>query len=155
VRPLWALVEFTKIGTSVRRPAVPFKGCEVMTYALGSRAVSWLSVHDFVVPRLSQVGDWPMVGTPAWCQLDDHDPVKWAALLDAAQHFAVRVETCQQARADASRDLSASEDWLAVAQEIRDRTEFYAARPWLRRELSVDAVADRPPHQHLLGGGPR
>lgn len=77
-----------------------------------------------------------MAGTPAWCALDDGDPVKTAALLDAAQHWALRVETCQQAACDASREISAAEDWSAIAQHVQDRREFYAARPWLRRSAS-------------------
>ena len=67
---------------------------------------------------------------------DDADPAKWAALLDAAQHWALRVETCQEARADASRTVSGALDWSALAHEIVQRAEFYAARPWLRRAAS-------------------
>jgi hypothetical protein len=77
-----------------------------------------------------------MIGTPAWRQLDDDDPVKWAALLDSAQHFALRVETCQQAHCDASRQVGDSVDWSALAREINQRTDFYAARPWLKRVAS-------------------
>jgi Protein of unknown function (DUF2742) len=77
-----------------------------------------------------------MAGTPAWCALDNDDPRKLAALFDAAQQWALRVETCQEAQCEASRDVSAAEDWSAISQEIKDRREFYAARPWLRREVS-------------------
>jgi hypothetical protein len=82
---------------------------------------------------LERVGSWPMAGTPAWCELPDDDPAKLAAVLDAARHFALRVETCQVARCDAGRDIAAGADWSAIAHEIRDRAAFYAARPWLRR----------------------
>ena len=61
-----------------------------------------------------------MVGTPAWCQLPDTDRRKWAALLDAARHWALRVETAQQARAEAAKDVAQAEDWGAVAQRIRN-----------------------------------
>jgi Protein of unknown function (DUF2742) len=98
-----------------------------------SQQVSWWEVHKFATDRLDQVAHWQMVGNPAWCELPDDDPVKWAAILDAAQHWALRVETCQQARCDAGRDIAAAADWSAIAHEIRDRAEFYAARPWLRR----------------------
>lgn len=43
-----------------------------------SRAVSWWSVHEYVAPTLAAAVEWPMAGTPAWCDLDDTDPVKWA-----------------------------------------------------------------------------
>lgn len=73
-----------------------------------SRAVSWWSVHEHVAPVLDAAGSWPMAGTPAWRQLDDADPRKWAAICDAARHWALRVETCQEAMAQASRDVSAA-----------------------------------------------
>ncbi len=105
-----------------------------------SRQVSWWSVHEHVTPLLSQVvqswQSWPTVGTPAWCALPNDDPRKLAALLDAAQHWALRVETCQQAHCDASRDISGAADWSALSSEIRQRSDFYTARPWLRRVVA-------------------
>ena len=64
------------------------------------------------------------------------DPQKWAALLDAAQHWALRLETCQQARADASKAVADSADWPALSWEIHQRTDFYRARPWLKRVVA-------------------
>jgi hypothetical protein len=104
-----------------------------MTYALASQQVSWLAVHDFAVARLRKVEDWPMIGSPVWCDLGDRDLAKWASVLDAAQHWALRLETCQAAHAEASRDVSAAEDWLAVARIAKRRSDFYSARPWLYR----------------------
>jgi Protein of unknown function (DUF2742) len=101
-----------------------------------SQQVSWWDVHEHVAPLLDQVGSWPAVGTPAWCLLNDDDPVKVAALYDAAQHWALRVETCQQAECEASHDISAAGDWSAIAQHIRDEQDFYAAHPWMRRATS-------------------
>jgi hypothetical protein len=101
-----------------------------------SQQVAWWSVHVFVAERLERVGDWPMAGTPAWCALADDDPAKSAALLDAAQHWALRVETCQEAHCDASRQVSDAVDWSALAREINERTDFYGARPWLKRVAS-------------------
>lgn len=96
---------------------------------LGSiRAVSWWSVHEYVAPTLAAAVEWPMAGTPAWCDLDDTDPVKWAAICDAARHWALRVETCQAASAEASRDVSAAADWPAVSREIQRRRDAYIRR---------------------------
>ena len=100
-----------------------------------SQQVSWWSTHEFVVAHL-QVEHWPLVGTPAWCQLDDDDPVKWASVLDAARHWALRVDTCQQAHADASSEVSAAADWSHIAEYIRAEREFYAAHPWMKRAAS-------------------
>jgi len=74
-----------------------------------------------------------MAGTPEWCALDDNDPVKTAALLDAARHWALRVDTCQEAACEASRDISAAADWSTVARKNLVRNAFYAHRPWLKR----------------------
>jgi hypothetical protein len=79
------------------------------------------------------VQTFPMVGTPAWCDLDDDDPVKHAAVFDAAQHWALHVDTCQEKRAHASQAISAAEDWSAIAQANRNRSEFLAANPWAKR----------------------
>ncbi len=100
---------------------------------LASPQVSWWSLHEHIAPLLNRVGDWPTVGTPQWCELDDGDPRKLAAIFDAAQHHALRLELNQEAHAQASRDIAAAVDWPALAREINQRTDFYAARPWLKR----------------------
>jgi Protein of unknown function (DUF2742) len=101
-----------------------------------SQAVSFWEVHEYVAPLLATVGHWPTVGTPAWCSLSDDNPAKLAAIFDAAQHWALRVETCQQAHAEASRAISAAADWSAVSREIQQRNSLYKERPWLRRVAS-------------------
>ena len=100
---------------------------------VSSQQVSWCSVHEFVAPWLETVGSWPTVGTPAWCALPDSDAAKIAAVCDAAQHWALRLESCQEARAAASRAASGAVDWSALSREINARSDFYAARPWLKR----------------------
>jgi hypothetical protein len=87
-------------------------------YRTESRQVSWLPVHEFVKAVLDQANGYPMAGTPAWCSLAHDDPKKWAAVLDAGQHHALRVELAQEARAEASRDIAAAADWSAEARSI-------------------------------------
>lgn len=67
-----------------------------------SQQVSFWSVHQFVQRYLDTAGQYPWPGTAAWCELADDDRSKWAGLLDFAQHFALRVETAQEQRAEAS-----------------------------------------------------
>src|SRR5690348_7024259 len=93
---------------------------------LTSTQVSWWSVHEFVMPRLTR--SYPMVGTPAWCDLTEDDPRKLAATLDAAQHWALRVETCQEAYVQAAAAIRASQDWTPVIQFIHNRAKFYIPR---------------------------
>jgi hypothetical protein len=79
-----------------------------------SQQVNWLTVRRFILPLLEKVDDWPMLGTPAWCRTAHGDLRKWAALLDGAQHHALRLELNQEARAEASRAVSGAVDWPAV-----------------------------------------
>jgi Protein of unknown function (DUF2742) len=109
---------------------------DTLDAALASRQVNWLTVHRFVGEVLKQVNGWPMAGTPAWCSLAHDDPRKWAALLDGAQHWALRVDACQAAECQASRDISGAADWAVVSQAIRQTNEFYAQKPWLRRRVA-------------------
>jgi hypothetical protein len=101
-----------------------------------SQQVSWLSVHEFVGAVLNQVNDWPMLGTPAWCSLAHDDPRKWAAVLDGAQHHALRLELSQEARAEASKAVSRAVDWPRIAREIQQISNFRASRPWTKRVAS-------------------
>jgi hypothetical protein len=109
---------------------------ELVSARMWSQQVSWWSVHEFVAPYLDRVGTWPMVGSPEWCALADDDPRKLAALLDGARHWALRVETCQEAECDASHAISAAADWGVIAQRVRDRADFEKQHPWLRRVAS-------------------
>lgn len=93
-----------------------------------SQQVSWWSVHQAVSPLLTSVESWPLLGTPEWCALPDGDLRKVAALFDAAQHWSLRMETCQQGLAQAAHDVSAGEDWSAIAAEMRARDEVYIRR---------------------------
>jgi hypothetical protein len=96
--------------------------------ANSSRQVSWWSVHEYVEALLTNAATWPMIGTPQWCDLADDDPRKLAAIFDAAQHWALRVETCQIAVADAGSAISAAENWSAIAQQLKDHSRYYIPR---------------------------
>lgn len=113
-----------------RNPATDFP------QSIASRQVSWWTVHEFVTPLLERVGSWPMVGTPAWCALDDSDPAKLAAIFDAATHWALRLDTAQEASCEASQAISEAEDWAAVGRSNQQRADFYADKPWLRRVVA-------------------
>jgi hypothetical protein len=98
-----------------------------------SQQVSWWSVHELVTAVTNQVNDWPTLGTPAWCSLAHDDPRKWCALLDGAQHWALRIDSSQVAKCEASRAISAAADWPAIGRERLVLNAFFAARPWLKR----------------------
>lgn len=90
--------------------------------------MSWYEVHQHVEPMLTAVGTWPMAGTPEWCELDDDNPAKLAALLDAARHWALRLDSLQEALAGASRAVSAAADWSELADDIRRGRGAYIPR---------------------------
>lgn len=66
-----------------------------------------------------------MVASPPWFDLDDIDPRKWAAVLSAAEHWVLRIESFQEtvgrpnANAEASHAISAAFDWSKIANAIR------------------------------------
>ena len=107
-----------------------------MSYASSSQQVSWWPVHEFITELVAQANNLPVAGTPAWCALADNDPRKLLSLAAEGEHHVLRVETAQEAHAEASHDVSAAADWSALATNIRQHAEFYAARPWLKRRAS-------------------
>ena len=105
-----------------------------------ARSVSWWSVHEYVTRLTEPLTDWPMAGTPAWCDLDDDDPRKLAAVADAGQHHALRIETAQEIHAEASKAVAAAADWPGIAQEIHQLHNWRSTRPWAARQ-AVNHVA--------------
>lgn len=103
-------------------------------YQQNSSAVAWWPVHEFVTAVTDALADeWPMAGTPIWCELADDDPRKLAAVLDAAQHHALRMEVAQEARAEASKSVAGAADWPQVANELTQLRAWRANRPWAKR----------------------
>jgi hypothetical protein len=98
-----------------------------------SQSVSWWPVHEFIIELVAQANDLPVAGTPAWCALPDTDPLKLLSLAAAGEHHVLRMETAQEARAEASRAVAAAADWRAVSREVQQRAHFRASRPWVKR----------------------
>ena len=99
-----------------------------------SSSVSWWPCHEFITALVARYSDLPMAGTPAWCGLDDGDPRKLIALAVAGEHHVLRMETAQEARAEASKAIATAADWPAVAREVRQLAEFREANPWAVRK---------------------
>jgi hypothetical protein len=105
--------------------------------AVCSQQVAWFDyVYLWVRTMLDSVGSWPLIGTPEWALLPDDHPARWAAILDAAQHWALRLETLQQAECEASRAVSSSADWKAVAREQSQRRKAIADGCYIPRRTS-------------------
>ena len=93
-----------------------------------SRTVDFWQVHKYVLPLLTSVGTWPMVGRVTWSELDDQDPAKRAAIYDGSRHWALHVELSQAALASASRDVSGAADWSAISRNMLRRNAAYIPR---------------------------
>lgn len=76
-----------------------------------SRQVAWFPVYEFVARLLASAGGRPTAGTPAWLALDDDDPAKLDAVLILGVHMALRLDTEQASRAEASRAVASAPDW--------------------------------------------
>ncbi|WP_052066182.1 DUF2742 domain-containing protein [Rhodococcoides fascians] len=101
-----------------------------------SREVDFIAVHDRLAPILDDavlLGDIPVLGSPAWVDIPNGD-VRWRhSVVAAGYRWAAREWLEQDARIEASHELSESRDWSAVARSIRQRNEYLAANPWARR----------------------
>lgn len=93
---------------------------------IGSRTVDFWPVHEYVTARIT-VDTFPMAGTLAWINLPERHPQKIAAILDAAQHWALRVQLAQEALADASKDIADAADWKALSRSLH-RPDSYIPR---------------------------
>ena len=99
-----------------------------------SRTVSWWETYTYTAALLAQADTVPPVaGTAAWRALDDRDPSKLLALALAGIHHVLRMETAQEAAADASKAIAASTDWRAVATEIRQLADARRAGTRIER----------------------
>jgi hypothetical protein len=84
-----------------------------------SREVRWFVVYEYVRQLVATTAaGWPAAGTSEWLALADDDPAKIAAVLEAGVHWSLRIDTDQQQRAQASRDIAAEIDAAALAQRI-------------------------------------
>ncbi len=106
--------------------------------AIESRTICWPPVHDYVARLAAQFGvdlgdRLPYPGTLAWLALPDDSPAKKVALLRCASERVLHLEIYQESRAEASKAVAAAVDWPAISREIHQRSDFYAAKPWLRR----------------------
>lgn len=81
-----------------------------MSGPIESRQVAWFEAHLFKERAAGWVGERPAAGTPAWCRLPDDDARKTAALLDAGVQWCLRIDTEQELRAEASRDVAGAAD---------------------------------------------
>lgn len=86
-----------------------------------------------VIERAAQVGPLPTVGSPEWSALPPGDPRRIGAIYVAAVAHAVELELRHDEHAAAAEQLAASGMASAANRRHRDREQFYAQHPDLRR----------------------
>lgn len=99
---------------------------------IDSRTVSWWPVHEFIAAVLAQADTAPpAAGTPAWLALADNDPAKLLAVAVAGEHHVLRVEIAQEGLAQASKEISASAQYISENHRLtmhRERGTSYVPR---------------------------
>ncbi|CAM5742462.1 hypothetical protein MAUB1S_01528 [Mycolicibacterium aubagnense] len=120
-----------------------------------SRQVAWWPVYQLVAGHL---GSQPQViaGTPAWQQLPDDHPDKWAAIWWAAVWWALETDIRQECFADTSHEISRAADWPASLPGASRKgaappTSRERKKPRDRRRILVSHTRT----QHDLPMGPR
>lgn len=108
--------------------------------SLESRTIVWLPVHDYNTALADRLGvslayRLPVPGTVGWLRLDDDDPVKKAALLQAASQRILHLEIDQEARAEASKSVSSAADWPTIGRELQQLAAARAAGVRIEREV--------------------
>lgn len=101
-----------------------------------SQQVAWWPVHEFIAAIVANVTELPYPGTPAWCELADGDPRKLLALAAAGEHHILRVETAQEARAEASKAIAAATNWPQVARNHHRHANAVASGAYIERRAS-------------------
>jgi hypothetical protein len=123
LRPIPGIRQFDSVpnGKAVPRQGIS-PGGGVTHPRLASKAVDWFLVHEFVMPLLNEVGSWPLAGSPLWAALDDSDPMKLAAIYDAARQHALRIDTLQDEQSQIASVISAAGteegDWAALRRIV-------------------------------------
>ena len=98
-----------------------------------SQQVSWFEVYAFAERLAARQGvdlDHQLIaGTPRWCGMPDTDARKLMAVVLGGVREALNNDVDQEHRAAASREISHSADWSAVAQRVRNgRGDNYIPR---------------------------
>ena len=102
--------------------------------AAASQMVSWVPVLEFAQQLAAAAGidliaaGNALPGTPRWCGMADDDANKLLSLILGGVREALRHDTAQQCRAEASRAVSGSADWSQISREMLQRNDVYIPR---------------------------
>lgn len=108
--------------------------------ATTARTVHFHTVCAYVDRVLGGVeGNPPLLGSIEWQRLNDRDPLKVAAVYQAAMERALYYEATQIALGEASKAIAAAADWPAVAQSARRHADAVDSGTYIPRERDTAA----------------
>lgn len=100
-----------------------------------SRQIAWFTTFEFANAIAQLHGydlssdHFPPPGSPAWCDMADHDDRKLLALLQRGVQAALDDDARQAAMADASHEICAATRWRPLAvRHLRGRGPAYVPR---------------------------
>jgi hypothetical protein len=110
----------------------------IFVKSIASMQVSWWDCHVFMAEMVQQAncGPVPWPGTPAWCAIPDDDPRKLLALAGFGVYQAVSVDAWQDATAEAGSEISAGENWSAIARSNLQRYNALRSGAYIPRKAS-------------------
>lgn len=111
----------------------------VLVGGVDSNEIDFLPVHQRLAPLLDRavlLGEIPVLGSPAWVDIPDDDRRWRDSVVVAGYRWAMAEWLRQDAENQASKELSGSADWSAVAARMRQHAEYLAANPWARRHTA-------------------
>ena len=127
--------------TDAQRPAEGTAAlpAAVLVGGVDSNEIDFLPVHQRLAPILDRavlLGEIPVLGSPSWVEIPDEDRRWRDSVVVAGYRWAMTEWLRQDAENQASKELSGSADWSAVAARTRRRAEYLAANPWARRHTA-------------------
>lgn len=106
-----------------------------MNGAIGTR-FDWWPVHLYVESKLSTTDRVPPAGTLPWVELDDDDPAKRDAVLQAGVRWAVAEDARQEAMVQASHDVAETVDCQSIARSVLRQEWRRTAGVYIPREVA-------------------
>ncbi|MDX1890123.1 DUF2742 domain-containing protein [Mycolicibacterium sp. 050158] len=107
-----------------------------MTGSIGTR-FDWWPVHLYVESKvLTALGSSPTPGTLPWVDLDDDDPAKTDAVLQAGVWWAVAEDAHQEALVQASQDVAGAVDCQSIARGVKRQEWRRTAGVYIPREVA-------------------
>lgn len=136
-------------NTERSRPPAPVDGSDFSTHAEFTAGLPELAaVRAWAAPILDTHSGTPTLGSSAWCELDDDDPLRVVAAVRAGVAWVVETWSLPERLAadlraadldvvarvrSAGLDVADGTEWSEQSAQIRRRADWIATHPWTKR----------------------